>query len=424
MSTANAMKILLVHNFYQRPGGEDVVFELERQLLERAGHSVITYCRSNWEVNAYQGLGKLVLIRHTIWAKDTRAEIARLLSREKPDLVHVHNTFAMVSPSIFSVCQEAGIPVVMTLHNYRLYCPAATFFRNGHTCEDCVDHGLWRGIYHSCYRESRAETATVALTLAVHRGRETWIREVDTYIALSQFARSRFLRGGLPPEKVMVKPNFVHPDPGIRDDTTGDYVLFVGRLSPEKRVNTMLTAWSRLCKEIPLVIIGGGPQRIELEQEKARSGLTKVTFLGQLPRREALEAMRRARFLIFSSEWYENFPMTIAESFANGVPVISSRLGAMQEIIEDGRTGLFFEAGNPRDLAEKVEKAWNDPQLMRLMGKEARQEFEQKYTAEKNYPLLMGIYEHVLRGRRPLGARVAPPAVQSLPGPYGRMGGS
>src|SRR6266567_3593650 len=195
------MKILLVHNSYQQPGGEDVVFEQERQLLERAGHSVVTYCRSNWEVDAYQGLRRVALVRKTVWATDTRKEIARLLALEKPDLVHVHNTFVMVSPSIFSACQEAGVPVVMTLHNYRLYCPAATFFRDGHTCEDCVDHGLSQGIYHACYRESRAATATVALMLSVHRRRQTWLRDVDYYIALTEFARNRFLRAGLPSEK-------------------------------------------------------------------------------------------------------------------------------------------------------------------------------------------------------------------------------
>jgi len=411
-----------VHNSYQQPGGEDVVFEQEGRLLERAGHSVVRYCRSNWEVDAYRGLGKLALIRRTVWANDSREEVARLLSHEKPDLAHVHNTFAMVSPSIFSACQEAGIPVVMTLHNYRLYCPAATCFRNGHTCEDCLDHSLWRGIYHGCYRGSHTETATVALMLAVHRQRQTWLQDVDYYIALTQFARDRFLRAGLPAEKVLVKPNFVEPDPGMRPDTMGDYVLFVGRLSPEKRVNTMLTAWSSLRSNIPLVIIGGGPQRNELEQEKVRRGLARVTFLGQLPRNEALAAMRKARFLIFSSEWYENFPMTIAESFANGVPVICSRLGAMQEIIEDGRTGLFFTAGDAADLAEKVEIAWNDPQRLRLMGKEARQEFENKYTAEKNYPLLMEIYQHALKGRRQPNA-VTQSSLQTFPDAYSQVGG-
>jgi glycosyltransferase involved in cell wall biosynthesis len=302
----------------------------------------------------------------------------------------------MVSPSIFSVCQEARVPVVQTLHNYRLYCPAATFFRHGHICEECVEHSLLRGIAYGCYRESRAATAVVALMLAVHRQRQTW-NHVTCYIALTEFARNKFLEAGLPEEKVFVKPNFVHPDPGVRPNNEGNCVLFVGRLSPEKRVSTVLAAWRRLNNPgIPLAIIGGGSQRAQLEREALDQGLCTVTFHGQLTREQTLTAIGQARFLIFSSEWYENFPVTIAESFACGVPVICSRLGAMQEIVEDGRNGLHFRPGDAEDLAEKVNWAWNHPEHMLWMGKEARQEYESKYTAEKNYPLLMEIYQRAL----------------------------
>jgi glycosyltransferase involved in cell wall biosynthesis len=374
------MKILMVHNSYQQPGGEDVVFQQESQLLKRANHQVLVYQRSNWEANGYQGLRQFQLALRTVWAADTRREFARLLEREKPDLVHTHNTFFMISPSIFSVCRQLGVPVVQTLHNYRLYCPASTFFRDGHICEQCVQHTLWQGIAHGCYRDSRAATAAVAVMLTVHRHRQTWTRDVECYIALSEFARSRFLNAGLPAEKVFVKPNFVYPDPSVRTNGDGDYALFVGRLSKERI--------------IPLVVIGSSAQLGELEKETLRSGLTQVSFRGHLPRYETLAAMHGARFLVFSSEWYENFPMTIVESFACGLPVICSRIGAMEEIVQDNRTGLHFSPGDGKDLAEKVEWAWNHPERMRLMGKEARHEYEMKYTAEKNYPLLMEIYRH------------------------------
>jgi glycosyltransferase involved in cell wall biosynthesis len=393
------MKILLVHNSYQQPGGEDVVFEQERRLLERAGHTVIAYCRSNWEVTAYSGLRRLQLAGRTIWARDVRQKFARLLDQEKPDLVHVHNTFVMVSPSIFSACRDADVPVVQTLHNYRLYCPASTFFRDGHVCEECVTHGLWRGIAHGCYHNSRATTAVVAMMLAVHRQRQTWKRDVDCYIALTKYARAKFLECGLPAEKVFVKPNFVHPDPGQRPSSEGAYALFVGRLSPEKRVSTVLAAWNRLRKlNIPLIILGGGPQFGQMEKEAARQGLTSVDFRGQVSRNQTLEVMRKARFLVFPSEWYENFPVTIAESFACGVPVICSRMGAMQEIVDDGRTGLHFTTGDAADLSEKVEWAWNHPEDMAIMGNEARHEYETKYTAAKNYPILMEIYQRAMHG--------------------------
>jgi glycosyltransferase involved in cell wall biosynthesis len=410
------MKILVVHNSYQQPGGEDIVFEQECQLLESSGHAVITYCRSNWEVPNYSGLRRIELMGKAIWSRDVRQQFTKLLDQERPDLVHVHNTFVMMSPSIFSACREANVPVVQTLHNYRLFCPASTFFRDGRVCEECVEHGLWRGVTHGCYRNSRAATAAVALMLAVHRQRQTWNREVDCYIALTAFARDKFLEAGLPAEKIFVKPNFVHPDPCPGPRGEGEYALFVGRLSPEKRVSTMLAAWNLLRKvNIPLVILGGGPQLQLLEKEALRQDLTRVSFRGQVSRDQTLAMMRKARFLVFPSEWYENFPVTIAESFACGVPVICSRMGAMQEIVKDRHTGLHFTTGDAASLAETVEWAWNHPEDLKAMGKEARREYETKYTAEKNYPMLMEIYQHALRAKHPLGHINPVPLTATIP---------
>jgi glycosyltransferase involved in cell wall biosynthesis len=409
------MKIVVVHNTYKQPGGEDVVFEQERRMLESKGHVVIAYFRNNKDVDDYGGFRRLQLAGRTIWAAESKKEFARLLHHENPDLVHIHNTFVMISPSIFSACREAGVPVVQTLHNFRLYCPAVTFFRDGRICEECVDHSLWRGVAHGCYRNSRAATAVVAAMLAVHRQRQTWNRNVDRYIALTESSRAKFLQCGLPAEKIVVKPNFVHPDPGPRSSGEGEYALFVGRLSPEKRVSTVLAAWNHLHeRSIPLVILGGGPQSDQLEKDAVRKGLSSVDFRGQLPRDQTLATMRKARFLIFSSEWYEHFPVTIAESFACGVPVICSRLGAMQEIVEDGRTGLHFTPGDAQDLAAKVEWAWSHPEEMRSMGEQARREYETKYTAEKNYPMLMEIYGHAMAACRKLHTTVAPASI-SLP---------
>lgn len=386
------MKIVIVHNEYQQPGGEDVVARQEHQLLERAGHKVILYVRTNWEVNSYTGLKQIALVPKTVWSGETRKDFARLLRAEKPDLVHVHNTFVVISPSIFSVCRELGIPVVHTLHNYRLLCPGGTFFRHGKICEECVEHNLLRSIQHACYRNSRAATATVATMLTVHRMLRTWERDISCLIALTQFARSKFVEQGLPADKLCVKPNFVHPDP-MPSTSEGNYVLFAGRLTPEKRISTVLMAFKLLRDRVPLMVVGGGPERIHLEKEAESYGLTNITFRGQLTREQTLEAMHGARFQIFSSEWYETFGMIIAESFACGNPVLCSRLGAMQEIVDDGRTGLHFTPGDPGDLAEKIDRAWNDAALVRELGRQARLEFESKYTAEINYPLLMDIYQ-------------------------------
>jgi glycosyltransferase involved in cell wall biosynthesis len=391
------VKILLVHNTYQQPGGEDVVFEQEARMLTNAGHQVVLYRRSNWEVQAYHGLQKIGLVKKTIWASDTHADFLHLLREQKPDVVHVHNTFMMISPSIYSACYKEGVPVVQTLHNYRLLCPAATLFRDGKVCQECVGGSLLHSVQHACYHKSRPTTAVVALMLTAHRLRGTWEREISSYVALTEFSRNKFIEGGLPAQKIFVKPNFVDPDPGART-SDGDHVLFVGRLSPEKRVSTVLAAWKRLRLSIPIIVIGGGPDRPQLEAQAAQDGLTNVRFLGQVPRAQTLAAINQARFLVFSSEWYENFPVTIAEAFACKTPVIASRMGAMQEIVRDGCTGLHFTPGDPEDLARKVEWAWTHPDEMRAMGMEGRREYELKYTAEKNYPMLLEIYRRAMNG--------------------------
>jgi glycosyltransferase involved in cell wall biosynthesis len=389
------VKILLVHNRYQQPGGEDVVFEQERSLLDRAGHQVVAYQRSNREIENYSALQRLGLAKRIVWASDTRKEFAQLLARERPQLVHVHNTFMVVSPAIYSVCRELNIPVVQTLHNYRLFCPAASFFRNGRICEECMEHTVWRGLWHGCYRDSRAATGAVALMLTLHRQWGTWRDSVHSYIALSEFARGRFVAGGLAADKIFVKPNFVHPDPGAGN---GDrpYALYVGRLSPEKGPRTLLEAWRLLSTTIPLRIVGDGPERAELEQDAQRWQLSSISFEGRLNRAQTLAAMCGARFLVFPSVWYESFPMSIAEAFACATPLICSRVGSVEEIVADNTTGLHFATGDAEDLARKIEWAWSHPEKMCEMGREARHEYETRYTAEKNQQRLMEIYEHAM----------------------------
>jgi glycosyltransferase involved in cell wall biosynthesis len=389
------MKILLVHNAYCESGGEDVAFDAERRLLESAGHQVVIYRRTNEEIETYSGFERLALVSRVVWAKDARQDIAALLRQEKPQLAHMHNTFMMVSPSVYSACREVGVPVVQTLHNYRLLCPAANFFRKAHVCEECVEHSLWRGIRHGCYRDSRPATMTVALMLALHRRWRTWMEMVNGYIALTEFARQKFISGGLPADNVSVKPNFVHPDPGERAGS-GEYALFVGRLAPEKGLHILLASWERLHNSLPLHVVGDGPMRTRLEAQAVECGLANILFRGRLTRSAVWEAIKGAKFLILPSECYENFPVTVAEAFACGIPVICSRHGAMQEIVSDSRTGLHFTPGSPEDLAQKVEWASTHPGRMAEMGKEARREYESRYASERNYSLLMEIYRRVL----------------------------
>jgi glycosyltransferase involved in cell wall biosynthesis len=389
------MKILIVHNEYQESGGEDVVFEQERRLLARNGHQVVTYERSNHELEAYSNLQRVGMLKQIISATDSKREIREILRAERPHLVHVHNTFMMVSPSVYKVCQEEGVPVVQTLHNYRLLCPAAIFYRDGHVCEECCEHGLLRSVCHGCFRDSRAATAAIALMLQVHRTKRTWQDSVNGYVALTEFARQKFIRGGLPANKIHVKPNFVHPDPGERS-AAGDYALFAGRLSEGKGVSTLLAAWNLLASSIPLLVIGDGPLRPMLEAEARRKNMQRVAFRGHLDVTETRAAMKRAAFLIVPSVWYETFSLNIAEAFACGTPVICSRLGAMQENVADHRTGLHFTAGDAEDLARKIEWAWTHPSELALMGREARREYENRFTPERNYTRLMEIYQRAV----------------------------
>jgi glycosyltransferase involved in cell wall biosynthesis len=384
-------RVLLVHNRYQQPGGEDTAMQMEMQMLESAGHELGTYVRSNDEVRTYNISGNAALPLKTIWAWDSRRDLCSLLKREQPDVAHFHNTFPLVSPSAYYACREAHVPVIQTLHNYRLLCPAGTFYRNGKICEECLHGSVFTSALYGCYRHSRAASATTALMLRVHRTLGTWTELVDVYIALTEFARQKFIAGGLPAERIMVKPNFVQTDPGAKGPS-GEYAVFVGRLSPEKGIRTLLAAWKHLKTRIPLRVIGDGPLKQELTAAAERQHLSDVTFEGRLSREETLAALKGARFLVFPSEWYEGFPMTIAESFACGTPVLFSGMDSLREIVADGRTGVQFVPGDASDLAAKVEWAWSHAPLIEEMGREARYEYESKYTAEHNYVQLMEIY--------------------------------
>ena len=396
------MKIVIVHNAYQQPGGEDAVVNAERALLLRAGNEVNEYVRHNNEIKPGGTCSNIALGFRTVWSSASRNQLSRLLKNCRPDIVHFHNTFPLISPAAYYACRDLGVPVIQTLHNYRLFCPAATFFRDGHVCEDCLEKSRWQAVRHACFRQSRSATSAVVTMLSFHDWYGTWTKLVDCYIALSEFSRAKFITAGLPAAKIVVKPNFVLPDPGVGTQSR-DYAVFVGRLSEEKGLPTLVQAWRRVNPKCVLRIIGAGPLLNDLRSEISRSGLSNVSPEGRLPRDESLKVVQGARVLIVPSYCYENFPMTIVEAYACGTPVIASRLGAMQEIVENGRTGLHFTAGDPDDLARKLEWAWSHPDELREMGRNARAEYEAKYTAERNYKMLIEVYDQVIqKERRPL----------------------
>lgn len=383
------MRVIVLHTHYQQPGGEDGVFEAEKTLLEVKGHEVIPLILHN---RALESMSRRRQAAVTFWNGEAYQNLRLLIRDKRPQVVHIHNTFPLASPAVVHAAKAEKLPVVMTLHNYRLLCVNALFFRQGRVCEDCLGHLPWRGVVHACYRNSRAASAVVAGMLTFHRFLGTWDM-VDRYIVLTEFSRQKFIQAGFPSEKLVVKPNFVHPDPGVGSGK-GGYALFVGRLSPEKGIGTLLKAWENLGGRVRLKIVGDGPLAEEVRRVAER--MPGVEWLGRKAPDEVYVLMGEAAFLVFPSEWYEGFPRVIAEAFAKGLPVLATALGAQGTIIEDGRTGLLFRSGDPEDLAEKVDWLLTHPEELKRMRREARAEFEAKYTAERNYERLMAIYREVL----------------------------
>jgi len=396
------LRILLLHNAYQRAGGEDVVVRRERRLLAAHGHDVSLYTESNATVkNAWDRIRTAVQAPYSLAA---RRRVAAEIQRVRPDIVHVHNFFPLLSPSVYDACRVARRPVVQTLHNYRLVCLNGFFLRDGHICEDCLAPPVpWPGVLHACYRDSRVGSGTVAAMLSLHRALRTWTTKVDVYIVPTEFGRQMFIRGGFPAEKIVVKPHFVDPDPGPAEES-GGYALFVGRLSEEKGLKTLLAAWPRLAQRIPLKIVGGGPLAPYVEDASRSS--PGVEWLREQPADRVVTLMKGARVLLFPSRSYETFGMVIAEAYAVGLPVIAAGVGAATSLIAHGRTGLLFRRDDPDDLAAKVAWLWAHAEERAAMRRAARREFECKYAAPRNYRALMNIYAlAAARSRQP---RLAP----------------
>jgi glycosyltransferase involved in cell wall biosynthesis len=380
------LRILIAHNAYRLRGGEDLMVDAEAQLLRAHGHEVLRYHRHNDEVDASQPLR---LLRDSVWSHRTTADLDAVFRDFRPDVLHVHNTLSLISPSVYWAAHRARVPVVQTLHNFRLMCPQALMLREGRVCTDCVGHVPWRAVVHRCYRESAAQSAAVALTLQSHRLLGTWQRKVTLYIALNAFCRQTFIDGGLPAERLRIKPNFIDapspPPEGARDG-----LLFVGRLSVEKGIDTLVRAAALLPQGTTVRVAGEGPLS---HLTQAAPGLSP---LGALPQADVLQAMAGATALVVPSIWYENFPRTVVEAYAQGLPVIASRLGALADLVDDGQTGLLFNPGDPVDLAAKLQWAQSHPAEMRRMGRAARTRYEQELTGAQNARQLESIYREAM----------------------------
>jgi glycosyltransferase involved in cell wall biosynthesis len=387
------LKVLLVHNFYgsAAPSGENQVFEAEKALLQAHGHEVEEFARRSDEIRSQGVWGVARGALATPWNPWMTKAIKRAVTHFRPDVVHVHNTFPLISPGIFHAIGQSAARV-LTLHNYRLFCPAAIPMRAGRVCTDCLDIcSPLPAVQHGCYRGSRLATLPLAFSVALHRRLGTWNRQVDAFIALSEFQRQRMADSGLPLEKVHVKPNFYPGSPPTLPwRERAPYVVFAGRLTAEKGVTSLLRAWQAWGASAPeLRLIGDGEMRPKLEHLAA--GLP-VRFLGQVSGEKAQAEIAGARLLVLPSEWFEGFPMVVREAFAFGTPVAVSDIGPLPSIVQHGISGVVFTPGNPEALLREVRGAWEASGLLERLGQGARVEFETKYTEDANYAVLNDIY--------------------------------
>ena len=382
------MRVLIVHNHYQIRGGEDAVVEHEAAALAASGCTVETLTFHNDDIRT-----PLDRLRTAFEAPHAPRGIARVVAaveRFRPDVVHAHNTFPLVSPAMHGVVRALGPVTVQTLHNFRLACAGAMLMRDGAPCETCLTGSSYAAVRHGCYRGSRLGTLAVARMIDRHRRTGTWTRDVDAFVALTEFARGRFIAAGLPAHRLFVKPNGL-PDPGAPDDGPRDGILFAGRLSPEKGVEILKQAAARL--SAPVDVAGEGPLRERLE------GAPGLTLLGALPHGEMRARMSRAAALVVPSLWYEGLPMVVAEAYAAGTPVIASRIGALAGLIEDGATGLLVAPGDPDALAGAIERLRNRPEEARRMGAAARAAYLRDWTEAATTAALLRIYRTALDAR-------------------------
>ena len=393
------MRILQVHNRYREPGGEAQSIANERRALEEAGHQVVLYQRDSREIDDLSVLGRLQVGLRASSSSQACREIGAYIDDHRPDVAHIHNTVPLITPAIYAVLRARGVPVVQALRNYRFFCASGTFYRAGRNCFDCAEGSPLPAVLHGCYRGSRLQSTAMAAMLV--RNRLTMRQDIDAYVAVSDFVKSRFVAAGYPEEKLFVKPNFEF-DPGLSTaDSTPAHVFCFGRLAEEKGVDTLLRAWRHI--PTPLVIAGDGPLRAAVEAECRDPSMSHVRYVGLLSKAETGVYIRRAHFVVVPSRWHEPFGRTVIEAYAHATPVLASRTGALTELVSADQTGQLFVAGDPADLASQARALLASPSRLRDMGRIARARFESDFSPEPNVRAMLDIYRHATDIRRASG---------------------
>lgn len=382
--------ILIVHNYYQIPGGEDTVVANEMRMLEEHGHKVILYSRNNTELKQMSKLQKLVLPFTTVFNPKTYKDIKRIIKTENIEIVHVHNTLNLISPAVYYAARAMKVPVVQTVHNFRLLCPGATFYRDGHICEDCVEHGLKCAVKHSCYRESKLQTLACVISTWIHR--TTGIYGKINYICLTEFNKSKLLEfKQIKPERVFVKPNFTYP-PNVKNETE-EFYLFIGRVEEIKGIPIILEAFEKMPDK--RIVIAGTGTKLE-EYELKEKEFKNIEFKGFVPKDKLQHLLRRTKAVIVASQCYETFGMIVAESFASHVPVIVGDIGNVGNLVDDGINGVKFQYDSPGALIQAVSRF--EQMDRKALGENAFQKYRLCYEQNSNCEMINNIYTYISSG--------------------------
>lgn len=389
--------ILVVHNYYQIPGGEDTVVANEKNVLEDHGHKVVLYSRNNSELKSMSKLRKLMLPFTTVFNPKTYRDIKRLIKTEKIDIVHIHNTLNLISPSVYYAAIVMKVPVVQTIHNFRLLCPGATFYRAGHICEECVAKGLMCAVKHSCYRGSKLQTLACVISTKIHR--MTGVYGKINYICLTKFNKEKLLQmKQIKPEKIFVKPNFVESrDICVSKECRENQLVFIGRLDKLKGIDLLFKSWKQMGNTAPrLIVCGSGPME-KWCREFLEKSTVNIEFRGFIPNKEARELIANSKALILPTQCYEGFPMTIVEAFSVGTPVICSDLGNAGSIITDGVDGIKFQHTSVTSLIQAIHRL--EKSNIEVLGGNAYMKYNKYFAPDKNYEILSDIYSLISSGR-------------------------
>ena len=388
------MKVLLVHGAYQQYGGEDSVVKAETELLQSHGDEVILYGRHNDEIKDFNVLQKALFFPQSIYSWKTSSEIDDVVRRVRPDVAFVHNVYPLISPSVYHALHALGVPAVQVLHNFRPFCPNGLFYTQGHVCEACKGGNYLHAVKNRCFRGSAALSSLYGLMLGLNRI-AGMVDKISGFICLTEFFKIKMLEIGIPESKLFVRPNFVRaPALSVKKGTGNGYALFMGRLSPEKGCWTLIHAFEQL-PGVQLKIVGTGPMEQELRDYLRNKGIQNIEMLGFKAGEEKWEILRNAMCLVLPSEWYENFPVTALEGFMAAKPVVASRMGGLPYIVEEGKSGLLFDAGQATELAQRIQYLVEHPEEAESMGRNGRYLVETKYGPEEGYKNLMKIFSQV-----------------------------